>query len=91
MVLENFLALWSLHNQFMNECNYYMAYNNIEKYHLWLWSSLVIFSNTFQQYFSLQDKCYSPTTPTTNISMKTAFTPPILASTVGMDSKAGKF
>ena len=23
------------------ECNYYMAGKNIEKYHLWLWSSLV--------------------------------------------------
>ena len=24
------------------KCNYYMAGKNIEKYHLWLWSSLVI-------------------------------------------------
>ena len=40
MVDKNFIRIVVTSLQ-IYECNYYMAGKNIEKYHLWLWSSLV--------------------------------------------------
>ena len=40
MVDKNFIMIVVASLQ-IYECNYYMAGKNIEKYHLWLWSSLV--------------------------------------------------